>query len=389
MAVLLASLLLATIPVGYLSVVLPLYLNKAGLEPSLIGLLYSLSGLVTAGLVAFSGAMADRFGRRHFMVAGTALPIVSYVIFALTADPPWLVLASLLGGVGLANGAAGALTGASFDALLAGLTAPERRTTIFAWAQALWSIALGVGSALAAAPAWLRPFAANDLDAYRPPFIVLIALAALGTLVLVPLREPVATSSGVRGPRGWLPHKSGGVIARYAVALGLFGLGLGVAVQLLPLWLNLRFGVAEATLAPWFAAGQILGLSSVAIAPWLDRRVGAPVGVLLAQLAVGACLVSIAFVSPVFEFAALAMVLRNILANVAWPMQQSALMTAVVPEERATAAGVGFAAWGVANAAGPALAGVLIQNGSLALPIVLGSIAYIAGGLAFGFGFKR
>ena len=113
---LLVSMLLATVPSGYLQVVLPLYLNRAGLEPSLIGLLYSLSGLVTAGLVVFSGALADRFGRRGFLIGGTALPIVSYVIFASTSDPTWLVVASVLGGVGLANGAAGAMTIASFDA---------------------------------------------------------------------------------------------------------------------------------------------------------------------------------------------------------------------------------------------------------------------------------
>ena len=43
---LLSSMVLSSVPVGYLLVVLPLYLNRAGLEPSLIGLLYSLSGLV-------------------------------------------------------------------------------------------------------------------------------------------------------------------------------------------------------------------------------------------------------------------------------------------------------------------------------------------------------
>jgi hypothetical protein len=50
---------------------------------------------------------------------------------------------------------------------------------------------------------------------------------------------------------------------------------------------------------------------------------------------------------------------------------------------------VGFAAWGLANAAGPALAGVMMQNGSLELPLLLGSAAYIMGGIAFGFGFRR
>ena len=129
---LLTSMVLASVPVGYLQVVLPLYLNRAGLEPSVIGLLYSLSGLVTAGLVAFSGTLADRFGRRGFLIWGTALPICSYLIFAATTDPRWLVLASVIGGVGLANGAAGALTIASFDAMLAEHTPPPRRTRVFA-----------------------------------------------------------------------------------------------------------------------------------------------------------------------------------------------------------------------------------------------------------------
>ena len=134
---LLSSLVLASVPVGYLQVVLPLYLNRAGLEPGLIGVLYSLSGLVTACLVAFSGVLADRFGRRRFMIWGTALPIISYAIFALTTNPAFLFLASIIGGVGLANGAAGAMTAASFDALLAEHTPPRQRTSVFAWSRAL------------------------------------------------------------------------------------------------------------------------------------------------------------------------------------------------------------------------------------------------------------
>src|SRR5436189_118069 len=136
---LLTSMVLASAPVGYLQVVLPLYLNRAGLEPSLIGLLYSLSGLVTAGLVAFSGTLAD-----------------------------------------------------------------------------------------------------------RPPFVAVIVLAAVATVVLLPLTE-TSTEPRTRSSRSgsWLPKRSFGVIARYALALGLFGLGLGVAVQLLPLWFALRFGVDE------------------------------------------------------------------------------------------------------------------------------------------------
>src|SRR5579859_7890479 len=390
---LLTSMVLASVPVGYLQVVLPLYLNRAGLEPSVIGLLYSLSGLVTAGLVAFSGTLADRFGRRGFLIWGTALPVGSYVIFAATTDPRWLVLASVIGGVGLANGAAGALTIASFDAMLAEHTPPARRTRVFAGAQALWSVALGLGALCAGVPELLRQARPDlgDLEVYRPPFVAVIVLAALATVVLLPLSETsietaprkVSTRSG-----SWLPRRSFGVIARYALALGLFGLGLGVAVQLLPLWFALRFGVDEAALGPWYAAGQVLSLSSVVLSPWLDRRLGGAVAVLTVQVLGGACLLAIALVAPIFEIAAAASVMRNLLANIAWPMQQSLLMTSVVADERASAAGIGFAVWGLTNAAGPALAGVMIQNGSLEMPLVLGAVAYVAGGIAFGLGFR-
>ncbi|MGH6943505.1 MAG: MFS transporter, partial [Geminicoccaceae bacterium] len=120
-------------------VVIPLYLSRAGFDPAFIGLLFTVSGLVTSGLVAVSGLLADRFGRSRFLVAGTALPITSYAILATTTDPAWLVVAATLGGVGLANGAAGALTVSSFDALLAERTSDAERTRVFASAQALWN----------------------------------------------------------------------------------------------------------------------------------------------------------------------------------------------------------------------------------------------------------
>ena len=66
---LLGSLILSSIPVGYLQVVLPLYLNRAGLEPTVIGLLYSVSGIVTAIL--------NPTPARTFIGIGFAVPIES------------------------------------------------------------------------------------------------------------------------------------------------------------------------------------------------------------------------------------------------------------------------------------------------------------------------
>jgi len=110
--------------------------------------------------------------------------------------------------------------------------------------------------------------------------------------------------------------------------------------------------------------------------------------VLLVHVIGGVCLIAIALALPVFELAAVAMVVRSLLANIAWPLQQSLLMSSVVPEERATAAGVGFAVWVWPMPVGPALAADA-SKWLAALPLLLGSVGYIIGGIAFGVGFRR
>lgn len=57
--------------------------------------------MTSAVLLILFGFMADRFGRKPFVMAGTLLPAVSYVILS-TRDPLLLNIAAALGGVGLA-----------------------------------------------------------------------------------------------------------------------------------------------------------------------------------------------------------------------------------------------------------------------------------------------
>ena len=110
---------LSTLPIGYLSIVLPIYLNKIGINPRDIGGLYAVSSIVSALLIFIFGLMADRFGRKPFVLLGLLLPVVAYVIFLTTTDLFMLTLAAGIGGVGLAQGLSGALAGAGFNALLA------------------------------------------------------------------------------------------------------------------------------------------------------------------------------------------------------------------------------------------------------------------------------
>jgi MFS family permease len=386
---LLLSSFLATVPLGYLIVVLPLYLARVGIEPAIIGGFYTASGAMAALLVAFSGVFADRWGRRRFLLAGTFLPIASFLIFANTTDVPWLVAASFLGGVGLANGAAGALTISSFDALLADNTTERTRTKVFAVSQALWSLGLAIGSLSAGAPELIHRIAPqiSALGTYQPPYYAMAAITLLAGLVIIPIRDDPEVHKA-RVAAGWFPTRSRQAILTYSIAIGFLGFGLGVAVQLLPLWYQLRFGVTEADLGPWFAAGQLASLSTVVAIPYLERRLGGPFTVLFALCSAAACLALIV-VAPVFWIAALLHLVRSFLTNLSWPFHQSLLMTATVPEERGTAVGTGFAVWGTTNALGPLAGGALIGAGVFALPLLVGAAMYVCGGLVFGIGFRR
>jgi sugar phosphate permease len=156
----------------------------------------------------------------------------------------------------------------------------------------------------------------------------------------------------------------------------------------MPLWLNLRFGVTEGDLGPWYSLAQLLSIASVVVVPWLDRRFGPSRSVMGMQLVSGITL-AVIVTAPVFGIAIALFIVRSFLTNLSWPFQQSLLMGAVVPSERASGAGIGFAVWGLTNAIGPALAGALLGTGVLALPLLAGAVAHAGAGLVFGIGFGR
>src|SRR5690348_5779517 len=139
----LCSLFLSSLPIGLLLVFFPLYLHDLGAHPFLIGGIFTAAGVGTSILMLVIGPLADRWGRRPFLIVGTALPLGGFVIFALTTNTAWLVVASMLGGVGFSGGLGGGLVQTTFDPLLSGTVEPRLRTTVLSWAEAVWTLSIG------------------------------------------------------------------------------------------------------------------------------------------------------------------------------------------------------------------------------------------------------
>lgn len=412
----LSSLFLSSLPVGLLMVFFPLYLRDLGLRPLFIGGVLTAAGVGASVLLFAIGPLADRFGRRPFLLAGTVFPALAFVIYLATTDVPWLVAASMIGGVGFSGGLGSALTQATFDPMLAGTVEPRLRTTVLSGAEIAWSLALAAGALLSAIPSWLvRAHVAAPLAADRTVFLLGLLAIVAGTALLLPVRErgheqpaqplqtpPPSHQSTPQKPAHWPAlqkpsHQSAPqktirealpLVLKLAVFLALQGAGLGLVVQLLPLWFTLRFHAGAAAIAPWFALAQGAGIPLVLFVPWLARRLGvARVIVLVA--ATSTLMLAGVPLAPVLPLAGICYVARSALVSMQWPAQISFLQGAVDPRLRGTASSVALSCWSLANALFPVLAGYLLGRGLLVWPIALGALCYAAAALWFFLALRR
>src|SRR5919204_3099073 len=199
----LGSMFLGSVPIGLLMVFFPLYLHDLGLHSVVIGGIFTVAGIASSLLLLAIGPLADRFGRRSFLIAGTALPVLGFIIFMLTTDSRWLVVASMLGGVGFSGGLGGGLVTATFNPVLAGIVPPRLRTAMLSWAEGAWAFAMGAGALLAGLPALLvRTHVVPLLVADRLLFVVCLLVTVGATVLLLPVHDGEEAIASSPAPAG-------------------------------------------------------------------------------------------------------------------------------------------------------------------------------------------
>ncbi len=384
---------LTSLPLGYTLVVLPIYLNEIGFSEEIIGAITSASALAnTIALIPFAIA-ADRYGRKPFVVGGFISATLAYALFAFTQDLNSLLVASAIGGVGLAGGFSAAVWGPAWIALLAEKAPHERRPGAFAFSQGVWTIALTAGSAMGVLPALLRTtFRVSFVDSFQYVFVTYAALAILSGLVILPVAESKAELVRLDGPwsKRFFPRKSLPQISKFSVTFGLVGFGSGISVQLLSLWFKKMYVINEAVLAPWFAAAEITSLIVVPLIPRLTRAWGSSKSVFATQ-GLSAALLGLMIFAPTYELAGLLFIVRNFFMNMSWPIQQSYLMGTVATEERASASAITSTIWGIGSSISPILAGILLAGStyiSVSAPLLIGATVYLVSAVAFYYFFR-
>ena len=381
---LLFSTFLNSIPVGYINVVPLVYLAEIGYDPSTIGIIYSASTIATTVGMIPCGLLADRYDKRKLLMVGTFLPCVSYAIFGLTLDSSLLTIASIIGGVGFAGGLGAAIVSPSLIPMLADSTSDKKRSTLFGVLQSAWAIALAIGSALSFLPSLFNSwFAQSERSAHFESYFIMsgIAAVALVPIFFVKDRRNSLPFSQVKKP----PHSSRFKVAvtswsrigQFSLVFAFSGFGLGVLVQLLPIWFTLRFGASESTVGFWMSVSNLATIVSIPLIPRLVGRRGS-ISTAAATGIVATFVLGLMPFTAAFEMAAALFTIRSVAVGVSWAVIQSYMMGVVGENERATMVGFAYTAWGVGLSLGILIGGELLGVGLLTIPFVAAVISYLA-----------
>jgi len=374
--ILYAAAFLRAVSTSLTGVLMGVYLARLAITGAALG------GIISAGLAGSAAAavvatlFADRWGRRHFLLAVTALSVLGAAAFALT-DSAWglgaAAFVGMLNGMGRDRGAALILE----QAVLPSTTIAAERTRVIAWYNMLQDCGHAVGALCAGLPALLATTTPlRGTDTHRAAFFLCAGLGICVFLLYTRLGPNVEAEH--RGRPAPLTARSRHLLIRISALFAVDSLAGGfLTTALLSYFFFARFGASEVTIGSLFFGARILNAGSHLAAAWLARRIGLVNTMVFTHIPSSLLLVTVAF-APSFTVAAVLFLLREGLVEMDVPTRQSYVLAVVEPNERTVASGVTnlvrVAAWAVA----PPFASLLMHGNSMGIPLAIGAAMKIS-----------
>lgn len=191
-----------------LMALLPIHLVRLGGTKMQVGMLFSVSTLISMMLRPVVGGWIDRFGVRRVVLPGVLTLAATSLAFHLAATPAAVV--ALMAGLGVSNG----LISTSASVLAAQATAPERRGE----ALSVYYVATSLGFAVGAPTG----FVLFDVGGMRLNFLVVTGAAAVMSGLALFLREP-PRSEGLTAAPGFRLWSRPALPAAGALILTIMG----------------------------------------------------------------------------------------------------------------------------------------------------------------------
>lgn len=242
--------------------------DQIGLSLTDIMVLQAIFGLSSVVLEFPSGYFADRIGHRAAMLAGAALWVVGWMLYASASSFTGVMAAEIVLGAGHAF-----ISGADAALLYASLAAAGDTALYPRWEGRVRAAGQVSEAASAAVGGWLYALAP------RLPFWLQVPIAVAGIATVAAMREPRSAASARTGHathmarilRGALGHRR----LRTAIALSVtLGLSTFVMVWLIQPWMQRR-GIPPEWFGPIWAAAHVwlagVSLASARVADAVGR----------------------------------------------------------------------------------------------------------------------
>jgi MFS family permease len=368
---------------GFLSVVLVLYLEQIGLTNVQIGLLLTLT-LIGDTIISFwITTNADRIGRRRMLIAGAILMVFAGVLFAMTRNFVFLLIAATIGVISPSGYEVGPFLSIE-QAALSQIVSDEKRTKIFAYYNLVGSFATALG-ALAGGTLvqGLQNSGVPPLGSYR---MIVIGYAIIGLLLagLFTRLSPAVEVSVASDPNHSTSpfktrfglHRSRGVVLKLSALFSIDAFAGGFVLQsILAYWFHIRFNAQPAILGSiFFGANMLAGLSALSAA-WVASKIGLIRTMVFTHIPSNILLILVPLM-PNLPLAIAVLLMRFSISQMDVPTRQSYTMAVVAPDERSAAAGI----TGIARTTGASLSPVF--TGPLLANVALLSVPFfLSGGL--------
>jgi len=347
---------LRSVAAGLINLMFPyLVLVQMGQGALVLGLIYTVATLASAGLGLVLGFASDIVGRKvAYLMALVLLPISTALLLG-SPSLPAVFLAAAVGGYSatgsLASGGVGGVAAPIQSALMTDLTSRKDRTFYFGLLAFLAGIAAAGGAFLAG----ILPI----------PTIVLFATAVSSVSTALGL---FLADRGVR--RRTLGMRTAKVIGQFSLTGMLNGLSQGLLTPFLIPFFILIYNVPQETMGLYATISGIIASLSLLLAPSLERALG----FLGSIYATRGATIGLALILPFVQVLPVSLAIYFALPSLrvtAVPVQQTAMMDMVDSAERGRAFGINQATRLGLSAAGTGFTGYEFHLDLIYVPFVL------------------
>lgn len=369
------------------SIVTALYLAAVGWNAVQIGILFVVVTVASAAMSSAIGVLADRWGRRVFLIAVPLLTAAAAVAYAFTDVAVVLFVAGAAGSFGRGAGAGGGSVGPyqpAESALVAESVPAASRASAFsriAFASTLGALIGGLTAQLVHVMPGMST--AQVIAAYRPAFLVSAALAVTAGVLAVFLEEPARPAATHRRARIVWPRRSWPALWRFWLTNAVNGAGIGLFGPFVSYWFFRRYGATPGQIGVLFALVNVASLVTILASARIAGRFGI-VPTIIASRGIGGLLLIPMVFSPFFWLAGAIYLVRMMIQRVGMPLRQSFTQDMADPAERASVAALASLPAQGTMAAGQAGAGFLFDEVSLAAPFTITAVFQVANAALYG-----